>query len=125
MESDVKYGTYGVVTTIEDKIQCHICGKTFNKLGAHAWMYHHITSDNYREMMGLCSRTKLLSSDSLDILRERWYQYEDIQRVNLEKGAEYRFINDDIRIPKKRKIGAERYIKLVKLAEDMRNKRGV
>jgi len=49
------YGTVGIVAydPIEDKLQCHLCGKWRRGLGTHVVMAHGWTADDYREEFGL------------------------------------------------------------------------
>ncbi len=57
-------GFVGVIMydEIEDKMQCHVCGKFFSSLGAHVNMAHKISMDDYRikydlpMSIGLCSK---------------------------------------------------------------------
>jgi len=64
MEVKRGYGFQGVVQydDIEDKIQCHICGKWFQSLGGHLHKKHGILSDNYRMDYGLSLGTPLCGS---------------------------------------------------------------
>ena len=49
------YGELGVLAydSINDKVQCHICGKWFRGLNAHVWQTHGWFVDDYREEFGL------------------------------------------------------------------------
>lgn len=49
------YGTMGVLAydPIEDKVECHICGKWFRGLNTHIRQRHNYTTDDYREEFGL------------------------------------------------------------------------
>lgn len=49
---------------IEGKIICHICGRSYNKLGAHIIQKHKISIDRYKEMFEL-NRSQSLTSKAL------------------------------------------------------------
>lgn len=63
MHVEKGYGYQGVVlyNTIEDKLQCHICGKWFESLGSHIWHCHKMRSFDYKMEYGLCGGTALCS----------------------------------------------------------------
>lgn len=42
----------------QGKVICHICGKSFVRLGSHIKENHEMTIDEYKERFGLCKRTK-------------------------------------------------------------------
>lgn len=49
---------------IEGKIICHVCGRSYNKLGAHIVQKHKISVDKYKEVYEL-NRSQSLTSDPL------------------------------------------------------------
>jgi len=66
------YGEVGVLTydEIEDKVQCHICGKWFRGLSAHVWQTHGWSADDYREEFGLNRGQSLVCEGTRQRLRE-------------------------------------------------------
>jgi len=46
---------------INGKVICHICGRAYKRLGSHARETHNMTIDEYKEVFGLCRRTKTTS----------------------------------------------------------------
>ena len=42
----------------EGKVICHICGRSYTKLGAHVKESHHMTISEYKEEFGLCTHSK-------------------------------------------------------------------
>ncbi len=62
MNNNPQYGTIGILTydAIEDKVQCHICGRWFRGLNAHIWQGHRWTMDDYREEYGLNRNQSLI-----------------------------------------------------------------
>ena len=41
---------------------CHICGRSYKRLGSHAKESHNMTIEEYKEEFGLCKRTKTTES---------------------------------------------------------------
>jgi hypothetical protein len=58
------FGERGVLAHFGDKVQCHICGKTFRGLSNHVPQAHGMTAGEYRAEFGL-PRTLGLVSDEL------------------------------------------------------------
>ena len=125
MEQDVKYGEYGKVTFINGWPQCHICGKTFKKLGAHSWKYHHIPTKSYREMFGICKKTRLICDESIELCRERNLENREVNLANLDAGKNKRYTKGDVRFTKKRKICKEHHDILTNLCVAMLKQRVV
>lgn len=44
------------------KVICHICGRSYVRLGSHIKESHDLTIAKYKEMFGLCSRTRTTES---------------------------------------------------------------
>lgn len=63
MEFKNGFGFQGVLMhdDVEDKVQCHLCGKWFDNLGQHIRHSHNETPDEYRMRVGLSLRTGLCS----------------------------------------------------------------
>jgi NMD protein affecting ribosome stability and mRNA decay len=40
------------------KVICHICGRSYARLGSHVKESHDMTIESYKEQFGLCKRTK-------------------------------------------------------------------
>lgn len=72
---------------IEGKIICHICGRSYNKLGAHIVQRHKITVDKYRELFEL-NRKQSLTSEPLKIKYRNNKNIENIDkyRITFKKG---------------------------------------
>lgn len=68
------YGDLGTLAydPVEDKIQCHICGRWFIYLAPHLRWKHHLTPDEYREDFGL-NRTQPLCTLSLSEIHRRHF----------------------------------------------------
>ena len=72
------YGDVGILAydPIEDKLQCHLCGKWFRGLGVHVVVAHGWTADDYREEFGLNRQQALICEGTREKLR----------RINRELG---------------------------------------
>ncbi len=70
--------TLGIVTydPIEDKLQCHLCGKWFRGLSTHVVVAHGWTADEYREEFGLNRNQALICEGTR----------EKLSRINKELG---------------------------------------
>lgn len=55
---------------------CHICGRAYARLGSHARESHGLTIAEYKEMFGLCSRSKTTEKDYSERMRELAYKYK-------------------------------------------------
>jgi len=66
VETSTLYGKPGILNydPVEDKVQCHICGKWFVLLDPHLRRKHELVSDEYREEFEL-NRTQPLCTPSL------------------------------------------------------------
>ena len=60
---DIGYGFEGVLLFDgkSDKIQCHFCGDWYDFLPSHIRKEHSIKTSEYKELVGLTSRTALIS----------------------------------------------------------------
>ena len=76
--------------TIDDMIQCLICGKYFVFVGNHVRIKHQITMLEYKKQFGLDTKKGRTKG-----------QFQELKRKtnkgvkNLEAGAEYRFVKHD------------------------------
>ena len=48
---------------------CHICGRSYKRLGSHVKESHNMTIDEYKEEFGLCRRTKTTESSYSHTMR--------------------------------------------------------
>ena len=65
-------GNVGILAydPIEDKLQCHLCGKWFRGLSVHVVVKHGWTADDYREEFGLNRHQSLICEGTKEILRK-------------------------------------------------------
>ena len=52
-------------------IICHLCGRSFSRLGCHVRCFHNMTIDEYKEMFGLCQNACMTN----DTYHEKMRQY--------------------------------------------------
>ena len=71
------------------KVICHICGRSYNRLGSHIRESHGITIEEYKAEFGLCSRTKTTEKSYSQTMRENAYKY-DMDKQLLEAGKSTR-----------------------------------
>lgn len=72
IEKGKGHGFYGcILVSIDGKfIQCHVCGKLFASVSAHARQAHKITADDYREKYMLSKTTALISETERQRMKE-------------------------------------------------------
>lgn len=72
---------------------CHICGKSFPKLGAHIWSGHKIKMREYCEIFGLDVKHGVCSKEYKNRMRDHVYKHYDtvVTKNLLKKGAKSRF----------------------------------
>lgn len=90
-----KHGQLGVLSydAIEDKVQCHICGKWFRGLNNHVFRTHGWAADDYREEFGLkrgqsliCEGTRqLLSNLNKELCNWRYLNSQTMTKEELNK----------------------------------------
>lgn len=69
-----------IVFDKQGKLICHICGKSYKKLGSHAIQAHGLTASEYRKEFGLCANCRLTSDDYSQKMRDYAYKYDmDLQ----------------------------------------------
>lgn len=56
------------------KIICHICGRSYSRLGSHVKESHNMSIEEYKEKFGLCRRTKTTEKSYSQIMREYAYK---------------------------------------------------
>lgn len=73
---------------------CHICGRSFTRLGSHIKESHGMSIDEYKEMFGLCRKARTTESCYSKHMRELAYQYDMPKRL-IETGKSTRVIKGD------------------------------
>ena len=68
------YGEIGILADDGEKVQCHVCGKWYKKLGRHIAL-HGMDAAEYRHMFGLNIRCPLASEESRAVSRDNCAQY--------------------------------------------------
>lgn len=83
---DIIYDENGMVV-------CHICGKSYNKLGAHTWNGHRLRAREYRKMFGLDVTKGICTQELKAVLQENVERnYGKVVQENLiAKGAKTRY----------------------------------
>ena len=80
---------YGeVIKNPDGTLVCHICGKSFRKLGSHVYMSHDMTSREYKIMYGLDVQKGLITDEHRDTLHDLNSKHFDlVVRKNLIEGG--------------------------------------
>lgn len=69
------FGEIGVLADDGEKVQCHVCGKWFKRIGGHHLKLHGLDVFGYREKYGLNRRCPLSSTASSDVSRNNCTPY--------------------------------------------------
>ena len=71
------------------KVICHICGRSYTRLGSHVKESHGMTIAEYKEEFGLCNRTKTTEESYSRLMRDLALQ-NDMDKQLLDSGKETR-----------------------------------
>lgn len=85
------------------KVICHICGRSYTKLGGHVKESHDMTIEKYKEEFGLCRRTKTTEESYSLIMRDNAYKNNMDQRL-LKFGKQTRIKKGEIDKRKNKKV---------------------
>lgn len=90
LESPKSHPHYGEIQyDVNGDPVCHICGKSFPKLGAHIWNGHHIRTRDYCEIFGLNTGRGICSKEYRNKMRAHVRQnYEKVVVKNMVKAGE-------------------------------------
>lgn len=59
-----------------DKVICHICGRSYTRLGSHIKESHQMSISEYKEQFGLCSNARTTESAYSHHMSELAYEYD-------------------------------------------------
>lgn len=100
----VEYDAHG-------KVICHICGRAYTRLGSHLRESHSMTISEYKEMFGLCKRTKTTEKQYSDMMHD--YALENDMDLQLkETGEDTRIKKGDTSMRKGKKICLQEYLNI-------------
>lgn len=85
------------------KIICHICGRAYSRLGSHIRESHNMTIKEYKEMYGLCARSRTTANDYSETMRTYAYHYKMDEQL-LEVGKDTRFKKGDATARKNKQV---------------------
>lgn len=63
------------------KVICHICGRSYTRLGSHIKESHGMTTAEYKERFGLCNKSKITEPDYSNHMRKLAYKYDMPERL--------------------------------------------
>lgn len=81
-----------IVRDDKDRMICHICGRSFNRIGSHAREFHHMTIKEYKERFGLCAGSKTSSKRYITNMRKRALSHINVDTL-ISNGVNTRFSN--------------------------------
>lgn len=87
----------------QGKIICHICGKSFVRLGSHIKESHGITIAEYKERFGLCHRARTTEKSYSDIMR-RHAKNNSMDQQLIESGKMTRIQKGDTHLRKGKEV---------------------
>lgn len=73
---------------------CHICGRSYRRLGSHVRESHSMTVEKYKEMFGLCRRSKTTEKMYSETMHNYSYENDMPQRLKIS-GASTRIQTGD------------------------------
>ena len=73
---------------------CHICGRSYKRLGSHIKESHNMTIAEYKEQFGICTRTKT-TEDSYSKTMKKHALDNDMDKQLLDKGKNTRIKKGD------------------------------
>lgn len=85
------------------KVICHICGRSFKRLGSHVRVSHDMTIKEYKEEFGLCSHARTTEETYSKIMRENAYK-NNMDKVIVEAGKATRIKKGETDKRKNKKV---------------------
>lgn len=58
----------------DGKVICHICGRSYKRLGSHVHESHNMTIDEYKEKFGLCRRARTTEENYSQTMRDYFHK---------------------------------------------------
>ena len=93
----------------QGKIICHICGKSFVRLGSHIKESHGLTIAEYKERFGLCNNAKTTEKSYSDTMR-RYAKENGMDQQLLKSGKSTRIQKGDTHLRKGKKVRLQEII---------------
>ena len=87
----------------QGKVICHICGKSFVRLGSHIKESHGLTIAEYKEQFGLCKRTKTTEKSYSDTM-SRYAKNNGMDQQILQAGKTTRIQKGQVDKRKGKKV---------------------
>lgn len=98
-----------IVYDDQGKVICHICGKSFVRLGSHVKESHGLTIAEYKERFGLCHSARTTEKSYSDIMR-RHAKENGMDQQLLESGKSTRIQKGDTHLRKGKKVRLQEII---------------
>ena len=85
------------------KVICHICGRSYTRLGSHIKESHEMTIDQYKEKFGLCRKSRTTENSYSENMSYLAYKYKMDERL-VETGKNTRIKKGDCSMRKGKKV---------------------
>lgn len=85
------------------RVICHICGRAYTRLGSHVKESHEMTIDGYKEMFGLCKRSRTTESSYSNMMHNYSEKYNMSERLT-EAGKGTRIKKGDTAMRKNKRV---------------------
>ena len=72
-------------------IVCHICGRSYKRLGSHAKESHHLTIEQYKREFDLCRNARTTEDNYSETMKDLALKYK-MDEMLKDKGSATRFI---------------------------------
>jgi phage tail protein X len=69
------HGRYGHLDTVDGRLVCHECGRTYLHLATHLQQSHGLRAETYRIAHGLPLTIPLVAASVQQRMREKWHQH--------------------------------------------------
>lgn len=93
----------------QGKVICHICGKSFVRLGSHVKENHNMTIAEYKERFGLCNSTRT-TEKSYSATMRRHAKINGMDQKLLEAGKMTRIKKGETRLRKGKEVRLQEII---------------
>lgn len=93
----------------DGKVICHICGKSFVKLGNHIHEVHKMTIKEYKEEFGLCANARTTDDNYNKKMRKLAYEHNMDKQLRIA-GKSTRFKKGDVRARKGKEVRLQEII---------------
>ena len=96
---------------------CHICGRSYKRLGSHAKESHNLTIEQYKEKFGLCRNARTTEDKYSKVMKQHAYD-NNMPAMLTEKGKRTRLTSTN-------KLHCKSKVRLQEIIDKRNRKKGV